>query len=280
MESKIISGREISKCIMRQLKIKTEHFFDDSGRRPQLALIAAGNNRSQLSYVKGIENACGKIGMQMQSFLLDESADTKYVLSIIGRLNEDKNTDGILVEFPLLSDIDEFAVCNAVDPDKDIDGITVKNAGNFYRGLKCYIPCTAKSILYLVKYTGISISGKHAVVIGRSNIVGKPAAALLLKEDATVTICHSKTRNLKGYMVNADIIVSAAGVPSLIKHDMIKEGAIVIDAGTSIRDGKLTGDVEFEEACRKASWITPVPGGVGPVTCAMLLENTLEAAVK
>ncbi|HBM80164.1 MAG TPA: bifunctional 5,10-methylene-tetrahydrofolate dehydrogenase/5,10-methylene-tetrahydrofolate cyclohydrolase, partial [Clostridiaceae bacterium] len=127
----------------------------------------------------------------------------------------------------------------------------------------------AKSILYLVKYTGISISGKHAVVIGRSNIVGKPAAALLLKEDATVTICHSKTRNLKGYMVNADIIVSAAGVPSLIKHDMIKEGAIVIDAGTSIRDGKLTGDVEFEEACRKASWITPVPGGVGPVTCAM-----------
>ncbi len=201
-------------------------------------------------------------------------------MKLVHRLNQDEKIHGILVQVPLPKGIDENLINSNIKPEKDVDGFHAINTGNLFLGEETIVQCTPKGIIELIKSTGIEISGKHAVVVGRSNILGKPAAILLLQENATVTICHSKTKDLKDHLMKADIVVAAVGRPELIKGDMIKEGAIVIDAGTSVVKGKLIGDVEFDKAKEIASFITPVPGGVGPMTIAMLLQNTLEAAQK
>ncbi len=198
----------------------------------------------------------------------------------IPRKNRNKKINGIIVQFPIAEGIDENKIKWAVSEQKDVDCINPINVGRLYTNSVGFIPCTPKGVIKLIKSTGENLAGKKAVVVGRSNIVGKPVGELLLKEDLTVSICHSKTRNLEEYLLKADVVVAAAGRPNLVKGRMIKEGSIVIDVGTNVVDGKLVGDVEFEKAADKAAFITPVPGGVGPMTIAMLLENTLEACLR
>ena len=210
---------------------------------------------------------------------LDADTEQDKLISLIHELNNDKAIHGILVQLPLPKHLDSLAVLREVDPDKDVDGLHVVTAGRLMVGEKGFIPCTPKGIIKLIKTTGIEIAGKKAVVVGRSNMVGKPVSLLLQRENATVTMCHSKTQNLAEECARADILVAAIGRPEMITGDFVKEGAVVIDVGTSRVDGKLKGDVLFSEAEKKAAYITPVPGGVGPMTITMLLENTLEAAM-
>ena len=241
-------------------------------------MILAGENPASKIYVRNKIVACEETGIKSFEYYLPESVTTEQLLELVETINSDENIDGLLVQLPLPKGVDEKTVLKAVSPAKDVDGFHAVNAGNLLLGNPCLAACTPSGIISLIKSTGVEINGKNAVVVGRSNIVGKPVAVLLLNENATVTVCHSKTADLKKHTLEADILVVAVGIKEFIKGDMIKKGAVVIDVGMNRADGKLYGDVEFDSAKERASFITPVPGGVGPMTITMLLKNTVKAA--
>ncbi|MGH4120025.1 bifunctional 5,10-methylenetetrahydrofolate dehydrogenase/5,10-methenyltetrahydrofolate cyclohydrolase [Clostridium sp.] len=249
-----------------------------NGRRvPSIKTILVGDDGGSLSYVKSQNNLCDKLGISYSCIKLDADISEKSIVDIIEKLNTSNSVDGIILQLPLPKKFNEKEITSKISYKKDIDGLTDKNMGRFYKGENCFIPCTALGVIEMIKSTGCIIKGKHAVVIGRSNIVGKPAAQLLLNEDATVTICHSKTLNLKETCKNADILVAAIGRPGFVTGDFIKEGAVVIDVGTSMVNGKITGDVCFDEVIERASYVTPVPGGTGLMTTTMLIKNVCES---
>lgn len=277
MSTNIIDGKEISKKIKESIKDQVEGIFKRYNKRPGLAVLIAGENPAAVSYVKSIEKQCNVTGINFYWHKLSEDASESEVLEKVNELNNDRDVSGIIVQLPLPKVVDVKKIGSYIAPEKDVDCFSPVNAGKLFLGERVLLPCTPKGIIRLIEETGIETSGKKAVVVGRSNIVGKPVALLLLQKNCTVTICHSKTGDIKAETLDADIIVAATGKPGLITGDMIKEGAAVIDAGVSEVNGKLVGDVVFEEALERASYITPVPGGVGPMTTTMLLENTLEA---
>ncbi len=274
----IIDGKALSEKIREELKGKVTE-LKSKGITPGLAVILVGDDPASAIYVRNKEKGCIDLGMHSVVHKLDADTKQDKLISLIHDLNNDKAIHGILVQLPLPKHLDSLAVLREVNPDKDVDGLHVVTAGRLMVGEKGFIPCTPKGIIKLIKTTGIEIAGKKAVVVGRSNMVGKPVSLLLQRENATVTMCHSKTKNLAEECSRADILVAAIGRPEMITGDFVKEGAVVIDVGTSRVDGKLKGDVLFSEAEKKAAYITPVPGGVGPMTITMLLENTLEAAM-
>ncbi len=280
MSAKIIDGKALSLSVRENLKFEAARFEKKYGRKVGLAVIKVGDNPASEVYVRNKIKACEDVGVKSFSYNLPGSASESELSELIVALNGDANVDGVLVQLPLPKGINEKKMLALISPEKDADGFHAVNAGGLMLGLPCTKPCTPAGIIELIKSTGVPIAGKSAVVIGRSNIVGKPAAMLLLSEHATVTICHSKTVGLKSYTENADIIVAAVGIKEFVKGDMIKDGAIVIDVGMNRDDGKLYGDVAFAEASEKASYITPVPGGVGPMTVTMLIKNTIESAFR
>lgn len=274
MSANIIDGKKIAQQIKDELKIK----IDKLENKPGLAVVQVGNDPASQVYVRNKEKACQKAGIYSKVIKLKEDISQQYLIDLIRQLNSDDKINGILVQLPLPEHIDSNKIINTIDVKKDVDGFSPISMGNVLIGRPGFISCTPRGIIRLIKSTGQKIEGKNAVVVGRSNIVGKPTATLLMRENATVTVCHSRTVDLVQHTSKADILVAATGKPGMIKGDMIKEGAIVIDVGISRVNGKLKGDVDFDSAKERAGWITPVPGGVGPMTIAMLLQNTLEAA--
>lgn len=276
--STIIYGSEIASDVKEGLTVKINQLRDEGKRIPKLVVILVGNHPASLSYVTGKEKACKAIGMENLLLRLSEDISEDALIKEVTKLNDDSSVDGILVQLPLPSHIDESSVLFAIDPEKDVDGFHPVNVGKMMLQEKTFLSCTPKGIMKMLEVMGLDdLSGKRAVVIGRSNIVGKPVAQLLLNKNATVTICHSKTKNIEEVTSLADIVIASVGVPRLVKANWIKEGAIVIDVGINRVDGKLCGDVDFADVMPKTSFITPVPKGVGPMTIAMLLENTLDA---
>jgi len=248
-----------------------------AGKTPGLAVILVGEDPASTVYVNNKEKACQEVGIYSQVLRMPAATSQEDLLKQIEAYNNDSKINGILVQLPLPGHIDESEVIRAISPKKDVDGFHVQSAGALFTGLPGFVSCTPKACIKLIKKTGVDIKGKHAVVVGRSNIVGKPVSILLLNENATVTMCHSKTKDLDQVCASADILVAAIGRPEFITGDFVREGAIVIDVGINRVDGKLKGDVKFDEAEKKAAYITPVPGGVGPMTITMLMENTVEA---
>lgn len=273
----IIDGKSISAGIREELT-KRVKALRQKGIAPGLAVILVGDDPASAVYVRNKEKACEETGIYSAVHRLGAQTSEEDVISLVQSLNADGRIHGILVQLPMPGHINERAVLRAVDPDKDVDGLHEVSAGRLFAGEKGFVPCTPKGIIRLIKATGTNITGRRAAVVGRSNLVGKPVAMLLLAENATVTMCHSRTADLAVVCSEADILVAAIGKPGMIKGEYIKQGAVVIDVGTTKVDGKLKGDVAFEEAVAKAAFITPVPGGVGPMTITMLLENTIEAA--
>ena len=250
-----------------------------AGVTPGLAVIIVGENPASQVYVRNKHKACGEVGMYSEVIEMPGDTTQETLLAKIAELNDDDKIDGILVQLPLPKHIDEEKVINAIRPDKDVDAFHPVNTGKIMIGNPDFLPCTPAGVMVMLKKTGIDITGKNCVVVGRSNIVGKPMAMLLLGANGTVTVCHSKTKDLASVTREADILVVAIGRADFITGDMVKEGAVVIDVGMNRReDGKLTGDVDFASASERASYITPVPGGVGPMTITMLLQNTLTAS--
>ena len=276
--AKIIDGKAISLEIKQDVKKEVEK-LQKNGVFPCLAVVLVGENSASKVYVNNKKKACEVCGISSLSYELPESTTEAELLELIQKLNEDKKINGILVQLPLPKHIDESKVILAISPEKDVDCFHPQNVGALHTGGKGFLPCTPAGILELIKRSGYDITGKECVVIGRSNIVGKPVAMLLLKENGTVTICHSKTKNLPEVCKRADIIVVATGKRNTLTKDMVKEGAIVIDVGMNRNEeGKLCGDVDFENVKEKVEAITPVPGGVGPMTIAMLMKNCLTAS--
>lgn len=273
----IIDGKAIA-AEQRTLLIPRIQRLTAQGVTPGLCVLLIGDDPASQSYVSSKERMAGTLGMYGVVHRLRADTTQQEVLERIYECNEDPKIHGILVQLPLPKHIEPAMVAAAVLPQKDVDGLHPVNAGRLLANQPCMVPCTPNGVMELIKSTGIEIAGKHAVVIGRSNIVGKPIALLLMHANATVTICHSRTQGLAEMTRQADILICAAGRPSMVRGDMIKPGAIVIDVGTSRVDGKLCGDVAFDEAVEAAGFITPVPGGVGPMTIAMLMRNTVEAA--
>jgi methylenetetrahydrofolate dehydrogenase (NADP+)/methenyltetrahydrofolate cyclohydrolase len=274
MSAKIIDGKAYAEKVKAELKAKVARL----DVKPGLAVVLVGEDSASKVYVGGKEKDAQEVGFHSEIYRLPENTGQDEVLKLVGRLNNDHRIHGILVQLPLPKHLDEPLITNSILPEKDVDGFTYNSAGRLLTGSPCLAACTPKGCIGLIKTTGADIRGKNAVVIGRSNIVGKPMAILLLAEHATVTICHSRTQDLPSFTRKADILVAAIGKAKFVTSDMVKEGAIVIDVGMN-RDenGKLCGDVDFNSVKEKASFITPVPGGVGPVTRAILMQNTLEA---
>jgi len=269
----IIDGKAISEKIRTELKKKAE------GMKLGLAVVLVGENPASQVYVRNKIAACEQVGIKSFAHHLAEDTTEQQLIKLIQKLNADKNIHGILVQLPLPKHLDERKILSNIDPKKDVDGFHALNAGALFLGwADCLPACTPAGCIELIKSTGVDMTGLHAVVIGRSNIVGKPVALLLLNENCTVTICHSKTKDLAEIARRADILVAAIGRKHFVTADMIKPGAIVIDVGINREDGKLYGDVDFDNAQKVASHITPVPGGVGPMTITMLLSNTIKAA--
>ncbi|MCM3066362.1 bifunctional methylenetetrahydrofolate dehydrogenase/methenyltetrahydrofolate cyclohydrolase FolD [Priestia flexa] len=277
MTATIIKGKEVAAELRADLKEEVAQ-LKEQGVVPGLTVILVGDNPASHSYVKAKAKACEEIGVASEVIKRDVNITQEELLQEIQQLNESEAVHGILVQLPLPNHIDEKAVLNAISPKKDVDGFHPVSVGNMVIGDECYLPCTPHGIIELIKRSGEEISGKHAVVIGRSNIVGKPVAMLLLQENATVTIAHSRTKDLSAMIKQADILVSAVGRPRLVKAEDLKLGAIVIDVGNTMENGKLVGDIDYEPAKEVAGYITPVPGGVGPMTITMLLKNTVDAA--
>ena len=273
----IISGTELSKELRLKMKNEVIEMSKQGFRLPHLVVILVGNNPASKSYVAGKEKACKEIGIDSTIIRLDENISEEDLLKKIDEINNDESIDGLLVQLPLPKHINEDKIINAISINKDVDGFHPLNVAKLHLGEKCILPCTPKGIITMLKEADVEIKGKKAVVVGRSNIVGKPIAQLLLDNNATVTICHSKTKDLKAELLEADIVIAAIGRPKFITADMIKEGAVVIDVGVNRLDnGKLCGDTDYDSILKKASVITPVPGGVGPMTITSLMENTLE----
>ncbi|PIC84819.1 bifunctional methylenetetrahydrofolate dehydrogenase/methenyltetrahydrofolate cyclohydrolase FolD [Sporosarcina sp. P1] len=280
MSSKKIDGKAIGREIRNELKEEVASLVAQ-GVQPGLAVILVGENPASETYVKNKEKSSKEAGMKSVLTKLPETVSEEDLLAEVEKLNEDDTIDGILVQLPLPKHIDENKVIRAISPEKDVDGFHPMNVGKMLIGQETFLPCTPYGIMQLLERSNVDIAGKHAVIIGRSNIVGKPMGQLLLQKDATVTYCHSRTKDLKKFTQQADILIVAIGIAKFITGDYIKEGAVVIDVGMN-RDenGKLCGDVDYESAEKQASAITPVPGGVGPMTITMLLKNTVESAEK
>lgn len=275
----LIDGKALAAEIKQRVLLRAQKFEEEFGRKIGLAVVRVGDDPASQIYVRNKVKACEGCNIRSICHILDERTSEAELIDLIKRLNADVEVDGILVQLPLPKHIDERTVLAAVDPKKDADGFHTVNAGKLFLGEDGgSIACTPRGIIELIKSTGESIEGKHAVVIGRSNIVGKPVAALLLSNNATVTVCHSRTRNLSDITRTADILVAAVGKKNFVAGDMIKPGAIVIDVGMNRDESGLFGDVDFEQAKNIAGFITPVPGGVGPMTVAMLLLNTVDGA--
>lgn len=277
MSATLIDGKAVSSKIRDEIAADAAAFEKNNGRKIGLAVVLVGENPASKVYVRNKILACEQTGIASFEYYLPETSTTEQVLEVVRALNADDKVDGLLVQLPLPKGIDEKRVLSEVSPKKDVDGFHAVNAGNLLLGNPCLSACTPTGIMELIKSTGESVEGKHAVVIGRSNIVGKPVALMLLAANATVTVCHSKTKDLEKYTRDADILVVAIGVKEFVTGDMIKKGAIVIDVGMNRAD-KLYGDVHFESVSAVAGYITPVPGGVGPMTITMLLSNTVKAA--
>lgn len=277
--AKIIDGKEVSAQVKEQVKEEAAQLKAATGLQVGLAVVIVGNNPASRVYVNNKKKACEAVGFQSFEYALDEDTTQEELLELVEVLNENPQVNGILVQLPLPKQIDEKAIINAISPDKDVDAFHPSNVGRIMIGSYAFLPCTPAGVMELIASTGVSVSGKNCVVIGRSNIVGKPMAMLLLHQNGTVTTCHSRTQNLKGICARADILVAAVGKANFVTADMVKEGAVVIDVGMNRLDnGKLCGDVDFAAVEPKAGYITPVPGGVGPMTIAMLMRNTLTAA--
>lgn len=276
----IISGKELSAKLKDELKIKVKEFEETYGRKITLAVILVGENPASQVYVKNKIKSTEYVGMRSLAYYLPENSTEKDVEETVLALAKDVNVDGILVQLPLPKHLDEGKILNLIPAEKDVDGFLAENVGKLVIGEETTVACTPFGVMQMLKSTNIPLSGKNAVVIGRSNIVGKPMALLLLQANCTVTVCHSKTVNLKEICAKADVLVAAIGRPEFVTADMVKEGAIVIDVGINRTEKGLVGDVKFDEVEKKASYITPVPGGVGPMTIAMLLENTYLCALR
>ena len=284
--AQIIDGKKISQDIKDELKEKVTA-LKDTGTEVALAVIQVGNDPASSVYVRNKKKACEYIGIRSLSYELPEETTEDALIELIEKLNKDETVNGILVQLPVPKHIDSDKIIRTISPEKDVDGFHPQNVGKFVIGEEGFVSCTPAGVIQLLKRSGIEISGKNCVVVGRSNIVGKPMALLMLRENATVTVCHSRSENLKEMCLSADIIIVALGVPEFLKGDMVKEGAVLADVGTTrVPDAtrksgfKLTGDVKFDEVAPKCSYITPVPGGVGPMTIISLMRNTLLAGKK
>lgn len=287
----ILDGKKIAATIRAELREQVGDFLSQGKRAPKLAIVLVGNNPASETYVNNKLKACAEVGIEAVKLAYPASITEQTLLNEVHRLNADETIDGFIVQLPLPEHITETTIMSAIDRRKDVDGLTPENVGRTVQGLPSLVSATPRGIRELLSRYGIQTEGKHVVVIGRSNIVGKPIAMLLMQRpylslpgmsaaslgDATVTICHSKTRDLKSICLTADIIIVAAGSPGLLTAEMVKEGATIIDVGINRVDGKLVGDVDFEHVAPKAAYITPVPGGVGPMTIVSLLQNTLQA---
>ncbi len=275
---KIIDGKQISSDIKEEMK-KEVAALNSAGVSVGLAVVLVGNDPASKVYVGNKKKACEALGIVSSEYLLPEDTTEETLLQLVDKLNRDDSVDGILVQLPLPRHLDEKKVINAISPSKDVDAFHPVNVGKIMIGDYTFAPCTPAGIIELIERSGISLESKNCVVIGRSNIVGKPMSMLLLHKNATVTICHSRTKNLAEVVSQADVVVAAVGRAKFVTADMVKEGAVVIDVGINRMDnGKLCGDVDFDEVAPKCSYITPVPGGVGPMTIAMLMKNTVAAA--
>lgn len=278
MDSKLISGKEVSAQIKAQVKEEVIS-LNNQGIYPKLSVIIVGENPASLTYVKGKHKDCAECGIISENIAMPETVSQGELLAEIERLNNDDSVHGILVQLPLPKHIDEYAVINAISAAKDVDGFTAVNVGNMNIGKDCFTPCTPQGCIDMLDYAGIDMTGKDVVVIGRSNIVGKPVAVLALQRSATVTICHSKTKNIAEKTRMADIVIVAVGRAGFLTGDMLKPGAVVIDVGINRNsEGKLCGDADFDSCIDVVSRITPVPGGVGLMTRANLLKNTIKSA--
>lgn len=275
---KILDGKAVSLKVKESVKVRADE-LKKFGVEPTLAVVLVGEDKASQTYVRAKEKACNEYGIKSVAHRLSENTTQNELLALINVLNLDDSIHGILVQLPLPKHIDTEAILAMINPAKDVDGFHAVNVGKLVSGLDGFVPCTPLGVMEILKEYGIEVAGLNAVVIGRSNIVGKPMANLLLNASATVTVTHSKTKNLKEICKNADLIVAAIGKPFFLKADMVKDGAVVVDVGINrLDDGRLVGDVDFEEVAPKCSYITPVPGGVGPMTIAMLLNNTILAA--
>ena len=275
---KILDGKAVSLKVKESVKVRAEE-LKKFGVEPTLAVILVGEDKASQTYVRAKEKACNEYGIKSVAHRLSENTTQAELLALINVLNLDDSIHGILVQLPLPKHIDTNTVLATIDPAKDVDGFHAVNVGKLVSGLDGFVPCTPLGVMEILKEYGIDVAGLNAVVIGRSNIVGKPMANLLLNASATVTITHSKTKNLKEICKNADLIVAAIGKPFFLKADMVEDDAVVVEVGINrLDDGRLVGDVDFDEVAPKCSYITPVPGGVGPMTIAMLLNNTILAA--
>lgn len=278
--AKIIDGKQISSEVKAELKLKVEEFENKYGRKITLAVVLVGENPASQVYVRNKIKATETVGMKSLSFVLPETATYDEVAETVTSLANDANVDGILVQLPLPKHLDENKILSLIPADKDVDGFLAESIGNLVLGNETTVACTPFGVIKMLQHENIELKGKNAVVLGRSNIVGKPMAMLLLKEDCTVTICHSKTVGLKDICKNADILVAAIGKPKFVTADMVKAGATVIDVGINRTESGLVGDVDFDNVKDVAGYISPVPGGVGPMTIAMLLENTYLLALR
>lgn len=279
--AEIISGKLVSAEVKKRISKEVEKFKNDTGKLPGLAVILVGNNPASAVYVRNKHKACLEVGINSYEITMPEETSEEELLKKIDELNSDENVNGILVQLPLPSQISEEKVLNRINPEKDVDAFHPVNVGKIVTGKYDFLPCTPAGVMELLKYYNVDISGKECVIIGRSNIVGKPMFHLLLAENGTVTVCHSRTKNLAEVTRRADILVVAIGKANFVTGNMVKPGAVVIDVGINrTSDGKLCGDVDFNAVEPIASKITPVPGGVGPMTITILLKNTLTAAKK
>jgi len=284
MITKIIDGRKIAKEITESLKTKVEDFIQKNRITPELAVIIVGEDPASLFYVKMIGKTCEKVSINFKGHNLSKETSPEELLKLINNLNKDKKISGIIVQVPLPKHINQDQIQEVVNPSKDVDCFNPINMGRLALGKPEFLPCTPYAVYELIKRENIEVEGKHTVIIGRSNIVGRPMALILLQKkehaNATITVCHSLTKDLIYFTRQSDILIAAVGKPEIIKRDMVKEGAIIIDVGTNEVGGKLVGDVAYDEVLGKVSLVTPVPGGVGPITNVMLMQNTLKAAEK
>lgn len=279
MASKLLDGKIMAAEVEAEIKTRVDVLIQ-KGYTPGLTVILVGDDPASQTYVSNKEKACARLGIRSRTLRLPADTTQQALEEAISEANADPKVNGILVQLPLPAHLNSDHALSLILPEKDVDGFHDINMGRLARGQDCVVACTPKGALHMLKRAGVEISGKEAVVVGRSNIVGKPMALLLLQENATVTVCHSRTKDLAEHTRRADILVAAIGRPRFITADMVKDGAVVVDVGINRVDGKLCGDVDFENVAPKASWITPVPGGVGKMTIAMLMDNTVAAAEK
>lgn len=281
MTAQIIDGKQIAANVRKDVAARIKQRLSEGKRAPCLAVVIVGDDPASHVYVRNKKNACKEVGILSESYDLPDTTNQAELLSLVDKLNRDANVDGILVQLPLPDALDANEILERIKPEKDVDGFHAFNLGRLAQRMPVLRPCTPKGVIKLLESTGINFKGQEAVVVGASNIVGRPMSLELLLAGCTVTTTHRFTRDLPGHLARADIVVVGVGIPELVKGEWIKEGAIVIDVGINrLEDGRLVGDVEFAPAAERASWITPVPGGVGPMTVACLMENTLEAADK